>query len=86
MARGTVRCTSCSQPLTPHCPDTNPTCTWLACLAQGCSVRYLDVGRGLIQHTDGSIISWADMPTTTEPPTVTIEDDTDDGRAAAPDA
>lgn len=85
MARGAIRCTGCNTPLTFHCPDSNVTCTWLACPRAGCSVRYLDVSRGLIQHTDGRIISWADMPTTTEPPTITINDETDGG-TTAPDA
>lgn len=86
MARAAIRCPTCSTPLRFHCPDSNTICTWLACLHPPCLVRYLDIGRGLIQHTDGSIVGWGDMPTTSEPPTITIEDTTTDGGTTAPDA
>lgn len=78
MARAAIRCTGCNTPLRFHCPDSNVTCTWLACLHPACTVRYLDIERGLVQRTDGTVIGWADMPTTTQPPVITIEDETPD--------
>lgn len=84
MAIARIRCTGCQTPVQLHCPDSNVTCTWLTCLNAACTVRYFDTDRGLVQHTDGTIVNWADMPTTSQPPTVTIEDETD-GRTATPD-
>lgn len=81
MAQGAIHCSECDQALAFHCPDSNVNCTWLACHTAGCSVRYYDVGRGLVQHTDGTVVGWDDMPTTTEPPVITIEDETADGEA-----
>lgn len=77
MARAAIRCTGCNTPLKLHCPESNVTCTWLACLNAGCTIRYFDTDRGLIQYTDGHVETWAEQPTTTQPPTITIDDETD---------
>lgn len=78
-------CTQCEHPVTRHCPDTNPVCAWVVCRNPRCTAHTYDLHRGLLRHTDGTIETWDDQPTTTQPPTVTVEDETD-GRPATPDA
>jgi hypothetical protein len=82
-----LKCNLCEQPLAGHCPDSNPTCTWLRCRNADCTADVYDWHRGTLRHADGRVEGWDEQPTSDQPPTIDITDDSaDDGRPATPDA
>lgn len=70
-----LRCNLCEQPLDPHCPDTNPTCTWLRCRNDACTAHTYDWRNGTLRHTDDTVETWAEQDTTDQPPVVEVNDD-----------
>lgn len=72
-----LRCNLCEQPLDAHCPDSNYTCTWLRCRNPECTAELYDWRVGTLRHTDGTIETWDQQPTADQPPTITVNDDTD---------
>lgn len=88
MATPRLRCNLCEQPLAGHCPTSNYTCTWLRCTNDQCTAELYDWRVGTLRHTDGTVETWDQQPTTDQPPTVDIHDttDQDDGRPTTPDA